>query len=319
MRYRPLGNTGLSVSEIGLGAWQIGGALRGHFDSLGWIAHGWGHIDEADAIRLIATCGEHGINFIDTAAGYGAGRSERIVGKAVRSQRDAWVIETKGGEAFTDDFHNVKDFSFGALMRQIDESLTRLDSEYVDVYLLHGPSQEDIGKGECLDALQRMKEQGKARFVGASIGGEKMGLDLIASGAVDVLQIPMSITEPKLSERLLPAAAEAGVGMVVRGAFGAGFFVGTIDETTSFAEDDRRSWQSADAKRSRAQVAEKFRFLEIPGRTLAQSYLKHLLSFEGVSTVIAGSKDERHMIENAGASVAPDLTPEELERIRALV
>lgn len=316
MRYRPFGNTGLDISEVSLGAWQIGGAVRGHFDSLGWISHGWGHIEEDDAVRLIATCGDLGINFIDTAAGYGAGRSEEIVGKAVSSRRDRWVIETKGGEGWTEDLHNQKDFSHDALMRQIDESLGRLGFDYVDVYLLHGPSQDDVRKGECLEALQRMKELGKARFVGASIGSDEMGLELIRSNAVDVLQVPMSITQPKMSERLLPAAAEAGVGIVVRGAFGAGFYTGTIDETTEFATDDRRSQQSAESKRSRAQVAERFQFLKTPQRTLAQSFLKYLLSFEGVSTVIPGSKDPKHMAENARTSEAPDLTAQEHEQIR---
>ncbi|MBT4818896.1 MAG: hypothetical protein HON70_24520, partial [Lentisphaerae bacterium] len=96
MEYRTLGSSGIEVSEIGFGAWQVGGELRAYFDKLGWISHGWGDVRDEDAIELIRSCGELGINFIDTAAGYGAGHSEEVVGRAVQEHRADWVIETKG-------------------------------------------------------------------------------------------------------------------------------------------------------------------------------------------------------------------------------
>ena len=109
MRYRQLGSSGVKVSQIGLGAWQIGGPLRAYFDQLGWIAHGWGAVDDEASVRLIHACGEWGINFIDTAAGYGAGHSEEVVGRALQGQRDRWVVETKGGEGFTEEGVNWHD------------------------------------------------------------------------------------------------------------------------------------------------------------------------------------------------------------------
>lgn len=319
MKLRDLGKTGLQVSEIGLGAWQIGGALRGYLDRLGWFSHGWGHIDEKDAVDLVKQCGDMGINFIDTAAGYGAGRSEEVVGKAVKGERDRWIVETKGGEGWTDENVNWKEFSRERLLRQIDESLARLQMDYVDVYLLHSPSLDEVADGEAFEALRKIKESGKARFVGASVGASgDVGKRLIREGLADVLQVPISITDPTAATALFPAAAEAGVGIVARGAFGAGFFVGTIDETTEFADDDRRKWQSEKSKASRAKVAEQYAFLAGPERTLAQSYLKYLLSFDAVSTVITGSKNAAHMGENAKASAAPDLTEAELRRIEQI-
>lgn len=315
MKYRPLGKTGLEVSEIGLGAWQIGGALKAYFEGMGWISHGWGEADDDDSIRLIEACGDAGVNFIDTAAGYGAGHSEEVVGRAVKGARDRWVIETKGGEGFTREGVNWKNFSRQTLLKQIDESLNRLDIDCVDIYLLHSPSQADTENGGCLDALQEIKQSGKARTVGASIGSPEMGLDLIARGAVEVLQVPISIVDTRMASALIPAALEAGVGIVARGAFGAGFFTGQVNETTEFSPDDRRSGQSEGSKKSRAATADAFRFLEVPGRSLAQSYLKYLLSFDGISTVIPGSKTLAHMLENAAASDAPDLTQEELGKI----
>ena len=315
MRYRALGRTGIEVSEIGLGAWQIGGPLKAHFESLGWISHGWGDVEDSESVAMIRACGEMGINFIDTAAGYGAGHSEEVVGQAVKGDRERWVVETKGGEGFTQDGHNWKDFSYDALMAQIDESLNRLQSDYVDVYLLHGPSDQDVEEGGCLKALEEIKRAGKSRFVGVSLGSSRMGLDLIGRGCVDVLQVPLSLTNIGMGEELIPAAAKAGVGIVARGAFGSGFYAGQVSDRTEFDENDRRSWQSADSKRSGASTAEAFRFLGTPGRSLAQSCLKYVLSVEGVSTVIPGSKRLEHMKENGAASEAPDLTDAELARI----
>lgn len=315
MEYRMLGSSGVRVSEIGFGAWQVGGELRAYFDKLGWISHGWGDVRDQDAVGLIKACGELGINFIDTAAGYGAGHSEEVVGSAVRGQRAEWVIETKGGEGFREDGVNYRDFSREHLLKQLEDSLGRLATDYVDVYLLHGPSQEDVECGECLEALARIKASGKARLVGVSLGPKAMGIGLIQQGLVDVLQVSLSLTDVQMTEGLLPAAASAGVGVVTRCAFGAGFLAGGIDESTAFAANDRRSWQSDASKRARADAARAFDFLAVPGRTLAQSCLKYPLSFAGVSTVIPGSKNVLHMRENAAASESPDLTPDELSRI----
>ena len=315
MQYRKLGKSGIKVSEIGLGAWQVGGPLKAHFESLGWISHGWGEVDDAASVEMIRACGDMGINFIDTAAGYGAGHSEEVVGKAIHDQRDRWVVETKGGEGFTEDGHNWKDFSYARLMKQVDDSLRRLNSDYVDVYLLHGPTDEDISDGGCLKALDEIRAAGKARLVGVSLGSARMGLGLIERGAVDVFQVPLSLTNTGMNDELIPAAAEAGVGIVARGAFGSGFYAGKVSDRTEFSENDRRSWQSADSKRASASTAEAFGFLDVPGRTLAQACLKFVLSFDGVSTVIPGSKRLEHMQENAAASDSPDLTDEELSRV----
>lgn len=314
MKYRCVGKSGVEVSEIGLGGWQVGGPLRAYFEGLGWISHGWGDVDGDAAVRLIHTCGELGINFIDTAAGYGAGHSEEIVGRAIGGQRDAWVVETKGGESFTEEGTNLKDFSRERLLHQIEESLRRLGTDYVDVYLLHNPSETDVERGECLEALTQIKQSGKARLVGVSLGTNEMGLQLLSSGIVDVYQVVLSLMDATAAD-ILPAAMEAGVGVVARCAFGSGFLAGNVDETTAFADNDRRSWQADDSKRSTAATARAFGFLEVPGRTLAQACLQYPLSFEGVSTVIPGSKSVAHMTENAAAPEAPPLSSDELARI----
>jgi len=308
-----LGKTGMKVSEVGLGAWQVGGPVDGLFGDRGRIAHGWGPVDDAASVRMIRKCGELGINFIDTAAGYGAGHSEEVVGEVLREGREDWILETKGGEWFDEELANRRSFSYGRLIAQIDESLSRLKTDYVDVYLLHGPSADDVADGGCLKALDQIRSSGKARATGVSLGSPELGLELLAHDVVDVLQVAMSVTDVRMAEKLLPEAEAKGVGVVVRGVMGSGYYTGDIDESTEFDNADRRIWQKG-AERGK-QISDSFRFLEADGRTLTQSLIRYPLHFPAVSTVIVGSKREDHMASNAATSDAPALTEEELAEV----
>jgi aryl-alcohol dehydrogenase-like predicted oxidoreductase len=314
MQYRTLGRTGIDISAVSLGAWEIGGAVTLTFEGLGTIPHGWGATDDAASLELIARCREAGVNFIDTAPIYGDGHSEEIIGQALQGCREEWVVCTKGGHGATEG-RAWSDFSKDKLFWQMDESLRRLRTDHVDVYLLHGPSAEDIARGECLEALQIMQQQGKARFVGVSIGPNEMGVELIERGVVDVLQQSLSLISPQAAESLLPAAVKGNVGLVARGVFGQGFLPGTVKADQTFHDDDRRSWQSADSKAALAAKAEALRALTGPERSLAQLCVQYVLSLPGVTTVIAGTSKWSHMAENLAALDCPPLTAEELAQI----
>jgi len=314
MQTRPLGRTNLSVSTVSLGAWEIGGAVTLKFDGLGKIPHGWGATDDAASLDLIARCRDAGVNFIDTAPIYGNGHSEEVIGRALRGCRDEWIVCTKGGHGAAKG-HAWNDLSKDKLLWQLDKSLKRLKMDHVDVYLLHGPSADDIARGECLEALEIMRAQGKTRFVGVSIGPNEMGVDLMRRGVVDVLQQSISIIGPQAADVLLPAAVEHHVGIVARGVFGQGFLPGTIAADTAFGKDDRRSWQGAEAKAALAAKAEALRALTGPERSLAQLCVQYVLSLPGVSTVIAGTSKWAHMAENLAALDCPPLTDEELALI----
>lgn len=315
MEYRKLGRTGLRVSAVGLGAWQIGGAVTLAFKESGRLAHGWGRTDDNASLELLTRCREAGVNFIDTAPIYGDGHSERLIGRALRACRDEWIVCTKGGHGATGGtaWH---DFSRERLLRQVDESLQRLRMEAVDVYLLHGPTEADLHRGECMEALAQIRSAGKARFVGVSLGPNALGLSLIRSGAVDVLQQAVSLANPGAAEQLLPAAAEAHVGVIARGVFGAGFLTGAVTTDTVFREDDRRSRHGEADKKAYALHIEQLRALTGPHRSPAQLAVQYALALPGVSTVIAGSTNWTHMAENIGALAAPALTREDLEMIR---
>ena len=317
MRRRVLGKTGLEVSEVSLGAWEIGGAVTFTFDGLGTIPHGWGARDDGESIDLIARCRDAGVNLIDTAPMYGGGHSEEVIGRALADCRDDWVVCTKGGEGAADGIA-WKDFSQERLLWQIDESLRRLRMDAVDVYLLHGPSAEDLARGECIEAMEQIRRQGKARFVGVSIGPNEMGVELIRRGVVDVLQQAISILNPSAAQALLPAAVEHNVGIVARGVFAAGFLTGVVTADTEFAADDRRSWQSADSKRTTALKAEALRPLTGPQRSPAQLAIQYVLGLPGVSTVITGTGSWAHMAENIATADCPPLSEADLAHIASV-
>ena len=313
MQYRMLGRTGMRVSAVSLGAWEIGGAVELTFPKLGRIAHGWGRTDDNTSLQLIRRCHEAGVNFIDTAPIYGNGHSETVIGRALRESRNAWYVCTKGGHGATDG-NAWSDFGKARLLTQVDESLRRLQTDHVDLYLLHGPSQEDIQRGECLEALSLIRQQGKTRFVGVSIGPNEMGVALIRSGAVDVLQQSICITDPGACAQLLPAAVEGKVGIVARGLFGAGFLTGAVTTATTFAPDDRRSWQGADYKTTMTERANALRAFTGPRRSPAQLAVQYVLQLKGVSTVIPGTTKWAHMTENIAALDATPLTADELAK-----
>ena len=317
MQYRTLGRTGLEVSAVSLGAWEIGGAVEVVVEGLGKIAHGWGTTDDAQSIELIARCRGLGVNLIDTAPMYGDEHSETLIGRALTGSRDEWVVCTKGGHGATDGV-TWYDFSKERLLAQIDESLRRLQMDHVDVYLLHGPKPEDVEKGECMEALDIIKERGKSRFVGVSIGPNGLGVQLMRSGRVDVLQQSISIVGAAAAQELLPAAVETNVGIVARGLFGQGFLTGAVDAETAFGGNDRRSWQSDDQKRRMAGKADALRQFTNENRSLAQLATQYVLQLPGVSTVIAGTSNLEHMRENIRAVECPVLAAAEIVAIEAL-
>ena len=314
MQYRTLGRTGLQISAVSLGAWEVGGAAQLTFEGLGSIPHGWGSTDDDASLALIDRCRDAGVNFIDTAPIYGDGHSEEVVGRALQGCRDQWSVCTKGGHGALNRVAWT-DFSKARLLAQMDESLARLQMEAVDLYLLHNPSEEDIRRGECLEALSIFKEQGKARFVGVSIGPHAMGVELMKSGVVDALQQSINIMDPSSTEELLPAALQYNVGIIARCAFGSGFFTGKVTPDTTFNADDRRSWQGDEDKRMLAAKADALRALTGPHRSLAQLAVQYVLQLAGVTTVIAGTSKWPHMQENIAAQDCPPLTTEELRLI----
>src|SRR3954451_8885702 len=261
MRYRELGRTGLQVSEIGVGAWGIGGAM---------IVNGapgsYGRADDAEAIQMLHWAFEQGINFVDTAPAYGFGHSEELIGQAVKGRRDKVIIETKVGE------HHVNgqqawDFSPAFVRRALDESLRRLQTDYVDLYVLHLPMGGGATVEQALEAIGTARDTGKARVVGASIYDNAMGLELIRSGQCAVIQQAINLLQPEAARELLPAAAAHGVGVVARQALYRGFLTGNVTRDVVFSsEGDRRALMSREEINATFDRIDRFAFLTAGGK-----------------------------------------------------
>ena len=323
MQYRTLGRTGLRVSEVGFGAWAIGGPA-----TLGETQIGWGTVDNATSVKALETAFDLGINFFDTADVYGAGHSEELIGRTFGRRRDRIIISSKVGNRVTPDNTWVKDFSCGWIRQTIEGSLKRLRTDYIDVYHLHSPGADFVYTQEIVDTLEGLKKEGKIRWYGISldppgrgIRPSDQGLQILESRKCDFFQVLYNILVREPEEQLLPACAKANVGVIARVPLASGFLTGKFTRETEFPEDDHRQWKYPPEKiRETVEKVDRLHFLvEGKQKTLAQAALQFCLSHPAVSTVIPGAKTAEQARDNAAASDGVLLTEEELIRIRQLI
>lgn len=296
MKYRTLGNTGFRVSEIGFGAWAIGGAM----DVFG-MPVGWSKVTDAESIAAIERAIDLGINFFDTADVYGMGHSEELLGKTLKG-KDC-IIATKVGNR-VDDTGARKDFSEKYIRDSIEGSLRRLNRESLDLYQLHNPDPGTYKKGEVFDAMNRLKEEGKIRAIGVSISNPKEGLDLIRNHKVDCLQVLFNILNQEPARELIPEAEKNGVGIIVRVPLASGLLTGKFRETDHFFSDDNRS-NYLTPQRMKEALGKVERLKELTAEVelpLGVVSLAFLLRFAGVSCLIPGAKNPQQVEQNASAS-----------------
>lgn len=312
MEYRMLGRTGIRVSEIGFGAWGIGG--------------GWGPTDDEESLRALNCAFDHGINFFDTAMGYGNGHSEQLIGKAFRGRRDQVVIASKvPPKTFrwpvkdTDPLETT--FPPEWIIQCTERTLRNLGSDYLDVQQLHAWTGAYLERDEWLKALETLKQQGKVRAFGVSANDwDPYGAAPLAkSGLIDTVQVIYNIFEQRPEEKLFPAALEQNVGILARVPFEEGLLTGAFPPGHTFAEGD---WRGRWLTPERLEIAhEKVRALEqflTPDKpTLAALALKFCLSHPAVSTVIPGMRREKNVIANAAVSDGRLLSAEEREALKS--
>ncbi len=312
MKRRALGGTGIEVSEIGVGAWQLGGPLL-----LDGKVDGHPDVGREAAVSLIRRCGELGINFIDTAEQYGAGESERRVGQALRGHRDRWVVSTKFGALVGPHGERVSDVSAQRVPLSLEGSLRRLGTDWIDVYLYHVPP--DPAQAEAVARyLEQAKRDGKVRAVGISTWELEPCRYLHGLGALDVVQIPKSILDPR--EDLTRFLGEVGAGVIVRGAFAHGRLSGRyFHEAPRFAADDiRGNWYPPETVASEFARYAVFEELLTPSRSMPQLALRHLLDQPTTHTIVLGAKSFEDYVAAAAASELPPLTAAENARLGAL-
>ena len=312
MEHRKIGNTGVSVSVVGIGAWQMGGP-----DTPDGIGHGWGDVDDERSIAIIHRAQELGVNLIDTADIYGNGHSEQVVGRALDGRRDRWVIATKGG-LFKDPAKRGTscDFSHSHIREACEASLERLRTDHIDFYQLHGMPSDDQAEGTMAE-LARLRDEGKVRFYGISTGSAEHIQKLEAFGPVQIAQIGFSLLR-RGEEAALDYCARKNIGTFIRTplAWGAAFGRYANERAPRFEFGDNRHGRSADELAEEHQAGLAFSFLwEGTGRSPAQAALRFVLDHRGVSAVIPGTKKLSHFEENIGAAEVAPLTADEQMKV----
>ncbi|HLE64539.1 MAG TPA: aldo/keto reductase [Candidatus Bathyarchaeia archaeon] len=308
MRYRELGKTGLQVSEIGFGAWAVGGNAHGN---------SYGPTDDRASLAAIQRAVELGCNFFDTADVYGHGHSEEVLGQALKGHRDKVIIATKVGGDF---YHGPPRMNFNpdSIEFALEKSCERLQTDYVDLYQLHNPPVQMIRNETLFRALEMLKEKGKIHHYGISIHDPKEGILAMKTGKPEAIQVVFNILRQDAKLQLFQAALESGVGIIAREPLANGFLTGKHNADETFPEGDIRHHFPRDYLLNLVLAAEQLKFLEGRNRTLAQAALRFVLDQKEVSTVIPGAKTSQQVEENLSAWDLPPLTGEELLRIRIL-
>jgi aryl-alcohol dehydrogenase-like predicted oxidoreductase len=312
MQYRTLGNTGISVSEIGFGAWAIGGTADASGAPLGW-----GHTSDEDSLAAIRRARDLGVNFFDTADSYGFGRSESLLGIVLSRFRSDLVIATKVGVTRTSDGILQKNFSKQHIFHAVDGSLKRLRTDYIDLYQVHNPTIADLHREEIQEAMERLQEIGKIRYWGVSVSSVEEGIEVINRGWGHALQVLYNVLNQAPAGQLFPLAKQKGYGIVARVPLASGLLTGKFRTDSVFAADDVRQNFLTPKRLAEAipRVDEAKAIIGGSARSLAQGALGFVLAEDAVSTTIPGARNARQVEINVGASDVV-LPADVVERLR---
>ncbi len=313
MRSRRLGKTGREVSEIGFGAWAIGGA--------------WGETDDRESLASLEAAVEAGVTFFDTADVYGDGRSERLLAELLRERSEPLVVATKFGRRAPVE---VEHYTYDNLRAWLERSLENLGVDAVDLVQLHCPPWEAYYTPSVFEACDRLVEEGLARSYGVSVEKVEEALKAIEYPGVATVQIIFNVFRQRPAGLFFEQARLRDVGVIVRVPLASGLLTGKFARDTAFAADDHRAFNrhgeefdvgetfaGVDFERG-LEAVERLRALVPEGATMAQLALRWILGFEAVSTVIPGAKTPEQARANAAASDLAALPEGSLREISAI-
>ena len=316
MKYRKLAGTDIEVSEVGFGVWTV---------STGW----WGEVVDDRSIRLLRQARERGVNYFDTADTYGSGKGETLLADAFGSMRDEVVISTKIGY----DFYNhtarrgqqerPQDWSEDFLRFALEQSLKRLNTDYIDFLQLHNTKMDAIENDELFALMERFKEEGKIRAHGVALGPKigwlEEGQKAMRERGLSGVQMIYNLLEQTPGRDLIDTARETDTSLIVRVPHSSGMLEGHYDETTTFAENDHRRHRPKEWLTTGLKKVEQLNFLTESGeRTLGQAALKFALASPEVVSTLPNIYGEEQIEEFAVTSEVPDLTEVELARVADL-
>jgi aryl-alcohol dehydrogenase-like predicted oxidoreductase len=296
MKLRPLGRTGLIVSEIGFGTLGMGGEV-------------YGPADDADSRSAVLCAVELGCRLFDTADVYGGGRSERVLGEVTGGAGEI-AVATKAGKAAPDALapHRLRD--------ALEGSRQRLRRDVIDVFQIHDPPLGAVLDPRLHELMDELKAAHLVRAAGVSVVSPSDGIEAVLCGKWDVVQVEASLVAPEATRRLFPLAAERGIGIIVRVPLGHGVLSGRFTAESHFAPGDIRANAPLEVAEHYRRIVDSLRFLaDGTGRTPTQAALRYLLDQPGVSSVIPGIRSARQAREAMAASGVPTLSPGEREQV----
>ncbi len=306
MEYVKLGKSDLNVSRIALGTWAIGGS-------------NWGKSDEPNAVQAIEASLDNGINFIDTAPAYGAGRAEELIGRIINGKRDKVMIATKCGLDIKNEYK--KDLSPEFIERDLSDSLQRLKTDYIDLYQCHWPVM-DTPIEKTMEALVKFQEQGKIRYIGVSNFSNEEITESMKHADIVTLQSQYSLLERSIEKDIQKMCVKNDIAIITYGSLGAGILTGKYSERPKFSGVDARSFFYPFFQEKRWQGIKSLvdginKIALDKNARPSHIAIAWLLSRDGVASTIVGARNPEQTVENVkGVDVA--LTGEDIEILDAL-
>ncbi len=314
MKYRPLGSTGMSVSEISFGAWAVGGT--------------WGDVYDETSLMAMHRAVSSGVNFFDTADVYGDGRSERLIRHLRKERSEEIYVASKAGRRLNP--HTADGYTLENLEGFIDRSLENLGVEAIDLLQLHCPPTDVYYRPDVFEALDEITRKGKIRFYGVSVERVEEALKAMKYPGVKSIQVIFNIFRQRPAEDLFPVSEAKRVGILARLPLSSGMLTGKFAADSVFSPEDHRAFNRDGAAFDKGETfsgldyttglkaVEELRPLIPEGMTLAQMALKWILSFPEVSCAIPGAKTPEQAEANCAASDLPDLAPDLIAAIDAV-
>ena len=313
MHTRTFGRTGWQVSEIGFGAWGIGGGA-------------WGGADDAESMAALHAALDAGITFFDTADVYGDGRSERLISRLRRERSEPFRVATKAGRRLSP--HVAAGYTAANIDAFVDRSLANLSVERIDLLQLHCPPTEVYYRPEMFEALDDLVAAGKIAFYGVSVEKVEEGLKAIEYPNVQSVQIVINAFRLRPTELFFEQALRRRVAVIARVPLASGMLSGCLTRETTFPDDDHRTFNREGAAFDKGETfsgvpyeaalaaVERLKPFVPEGSTLAQFALRWILAFEAVTCVIPGARGAARVIENAQAANLPPPAPETMGAVQ---
>jgi aryl-alcohol dehydrogenase-like predicted oxidoreductase len=305
MRYRLLGKTNLRVSVIGLGTWQYGGE--------------WGKdYTEGDVAAIMETAEALGVNLVDTAECYGDHRSERLIGAAMSGRRENWIVATKFGHAFHGFMDRSRHFAPGEALKQLDASLKALNTEYIDIYQCHSPSDDELFQDALWEALGKEVTKGKIRHLGISISKnrEVAQTDAATTLGANVIQVVYNRLDRGPEEGVFQSCKRQNLGVLARVPLASGYLSGKYKPGRKFEAGDVRSTHDQQNVLNKLREVESLALSEVPaGIPMAQWAIAWCLKHPMVSAAIPGSKNTEQLEMNVKAVELLDEHPLDVKTV----